>query len=305
MAEEVARLDVIRQEISVHSLHEQSTLWRDYYISRLTESHRHTTPTILPYSAAQAHALASLLGEVKIPMAEVLWTLYQDIPLSMRAVIYLSCWSSITSVGSVELSRSAHDAPLRNILSEELKNDPATNILLLAQNLTDSPLASLVQLLRDKGQHGTTLYAVSYNEEEYRPLFADLAHRGLLGWIRPAITTKLRPLMPDGQQPSDTLINDFNLAQRIPQRTLTPILDNSQNTLDYVIGHIDDPFITAEVSHLAENVTSPHSIILLGRITASTLGPIEATIRRYRQVASINSHSEVTVVRCEALQRPL
>jgi len=302
---EVVRLDVIRQEITVHSLLEQSTIWRDYYISRLTEAHRHTTPTLLPYSRAQAHALASLLGEVKIPMAELLWKLYQDISLSKRAVVYLSCWSSITSVGAAKLSGSPHDAPLRDLLSEELKNETTTNILLLTQSLTESPLASLVQLLRDEGRHGATVYTVSYNEDEYRPLFADLADRGLLGWIRPAITTKLRPPMPEGQQPSDTLINEFNLAQRIPQRTLTPILDNSQNTLDYVIGHIDDPFITAEVSHLAENVTSPHSIILLGRITASTLGPIEATIRRYRQVASINSHSEVTVVRCEALQRPL
>jgi len=305
MNREVVRLDVIRQEITVHSLLEQSTIWRDYYISRLTEAHRHATPTMLPYSAAQAHALASLLGEVETPMAELLWKLYQDISLSKRAVVYLSCWSSITSVGSAKLPGSPHDTPLRDLLSEELKNETTTNILLLTQSLTESPLASLVQLLRDEGRHGATVYTVSYNEDEYRPLFADLADRGLLGWIRPAITTKLCPPMPEGQEPSEALITAFNLAQNIPQRTLTPILENSLNTLDCVIGHVDDPFLSAEVSHLAENVKSPHSIVLVGRITASTLGPIEATIRQHRKITSMTSHNHITVVRCEGLGDPL
>jgi hypothetical protein len=304
-ADETTRLDIVRQEISVHSLPEQSSLWRDYYISRLTEPQLHTTPTLLPYSAAQAYALASLLGEIKMPMAEALWSLYQDIPLSKRAVMYLSCWSSITSTTSTALSGSQQDAPLRELLCEELKHDPTTKILLLSQNLTQSPLASLLQLLRDEGRHGATLYTVSYNEEEYRPLFADLAHRGLLGWVRPAIATKLRPSTAEEQATTETSIDHFTIEQRMPQRALGPILDNSQSNLDYIIAHVEDPFLTAEVSHLAENVKSPYSILLLGRITASTLGPIEASIRRHRQVTSMVSHGEVTVVRCEALERPL
>lgn len=91
----------------------------------------------------------------------------------------------------------------------------------------------------------------------------------------------------------------------MPERTLAPILENSESNLDYIIAHVEDPFLTAEVSHLAENVKSSHSILLLGRLTASTLGPIEATIRRHREVISMVSHGEVTAVRCEALERSL
>lgn len=135
----MARLDIVRHEISVHSLPEQSSLWRDYYISRLTETQLHFTPPLLPYSAAQAHALASLLGETEIPMAEVLWNIYQDIPLSKRTVGYLASWSSITSTTSTALHGSQQDAPLRELLCEELKRAPTAKILLLGQKLNGSP----------------------------------------------------------------------------------------------------------------------------------------------------------------------
>jgi hypothetical protein len=300
-AEEIERIDTVRQEISAHSFHEQWLFWLDYYRSCLTEPQIHKTPPLLPYTAAQAQALAFMLGEIKAPMAQVLWKLYQDVSSSKRAVMYLSSWSSIAGSDSTALSGSQHDASLSAALRTELREATTPSILLLAQNLSNSPLRAIAKLLRDEGRHGATIYTVSFNDEEYRWLFADLAHRGLLGWIRPAIVTKVLPNMEGDQVPSESLVNEFNLTQRIPQRALAPILENSQSKIDCVVASVDDPFLTAQVSHLAENITSQLSFILVGPITASTLGPVETIIRKHRQASSMSSRAGVTIMRCEAL----
>ena len=293
-------VSIIRQEITVHSAPEQAALWRDYYISRLTEAPLHKLPALLPHSKPQAQALASLLAESNAPMAQILWNIYQDIRLSKQAVIYLSKWSSITETGATVANASQNHAPLKERLCEEFQSTRGgvRNILLLSENLSGSPLATVAQLLREQGKNGATLYTVSYNEDEYQNIFADLASRGLLGWIRPAIAKKMRPRLENGQLPSESFINQFNISHRMPQRSLAPVLEDTQGAVEYVIAHIDDPFICAELAHLAEHVTSSHTIVIQGHLAASKIGAIEESIRRHRPLESMSSHGEITVIKC-------
>ena len=300
--EERERVVIVRQELSLHSIPEQGALWRDYYISRLTEAPLHRLPALLPHSRAQAHALASLLGGSTPPMGEVLWNIYRDIGLSKEAVVYLSKWSSITENGTAAPSTSRHDVLMKKTLSDEFqrKSTGVNNILLLTENLSNSPLATVAHLLREQGKKRTTLYTLSYNEDEYQNIFADLAHRGLLGWIRPAIAKKLRPRLENGQQPPESFISQFNISHQVPQRSLAPVLEDTQGCLDYVIADIDAPFISAELEHLAEHVKNSHTIVLQGQLTASKIGPIEESIRRHRPLESMISHGEITIITCGA-----
>jgi hypothetical protein len=301
-ADEPGRLSIVRKELALHSIPEQAALWRDYYISRLTEASLHTVPALLPHSKSQAQALASLLGESNVPMSQVLWNIYRDIGLSKRAVVYLSKWSSITENGTAAPPSSRSEAMLKQALIEDLEGKKGVkSLLLLAENLTGGPLTTIAQTLREKGKNGTTLYTVSYNEEEFQHLFADLAHRGLLGWVRPAIARKLRPILENGQNAPESVINEFNISQEIPQRSLAPVLDDTQGSLDCIIAHIDDPFTSTELAHLAEHVRSPHTIVLQGQLTASKIGPIESLIRRHRKLISMTANDELTIVECDGL----
>jgi hypothetical protein len=158
--------------------------------------------------------------------------------------------------------------------------------------------------LRDEGRKSATLYTVSYDEKEHQTIFADLAHRGLLGWIRPAIAKKLRPIQENGEPLPEHVINEFNIAHQLPQRSLAPFLENTEGNVDYMIAHIDAPFISAEVAHVAEHVKSAHSIILQGDAAPSKLGQIEAILRHHRSIESMTVSGEFTVFRCSAIETP-
>lgn len=274
------RIRATQSAIAELSRSEQAELWRDYYGWCAAGRGRQFTPIMLPQTRAQAQGLASMLGDCKRSMFEALWFVYRDIEQSKQAAVRLAKWGLLSqddepgqSTGDLYKGVAAH-------LLSELRRRRVESVVCVSEHLGKSPAPTLARFLRDAGEFGVAISAVSTRSNDDRRVVANLAQRGLLGWIRNVRST------------SDT--SDATAIVKLAGRAL----DEAQASIDCVTVSGDDPFLEREISFFAQRIPGPFQVVIYGQLSTESLSRARRAVERHKGCSLVSSEEGLVVLNC-------